>query len=225
MATIPISVFTFLNELKKNNTRDWMHNNKKRYLDNEKQLKQFYQTVTEELNKTDSISKTKVFRINRDLRFSKDKTPYNSHRSASFSRTGAERRGGYYLRIEPGNSLLAGGFFAPEPADLFRIRKEFEMDDTEIREILNSSNFKKAFGGFNTENAVKTAPKGFDKNHPSIDLIRLKSFYVVHPFSDKEVVSKDFLQNVLAHFLLLRPFFDYMSEVLTTNLNGESLLE
>ena len=143
-----------------------MQVHKKGYLENEKALKQFYQAVTEELNKTDSILKTKVFRINRDLRFSKDKTPYNTHRSVSFSRAGAERRGGYYLRIEPANSLLAGGFFAPEPADLFRIRKEFEADASEIEKILNQSEFKIAFGGFNREKSVKTAPKGFDKNHP-----------------------------------------------------------
>ncbi len=90
-----------------------MQVHKKGYLENEKALKQFYQAVTEELNKTNSILKTKIFRINRDLRFSKDKTPYNVHRSVSFSRAGAERRGGYYLRIEPSNSLLAGGFLLP----------------------------------------------------------------------------------------------------------------
>ncbi len=222
---IPLSVFRFLKELKQNNNREWMQVHKKRYLENEKALKQFYQAVTEELNKTDSILKTKVFRINRDLRFSKDKTPYNTHRSVSFSRAGAERRGGYYLRIEPGNSLLAGGFFAPEPADLFRIRKEFEADASEIEKILNQPKFKTAFGGFNREKSVKTAPKGFDKNHPNIDLLRLKSFYVVHSFSDEEVVAANFLNNVIFHFKLLRPFFNYMSEVLTTNLNGESLID
>jgi uncharacterized protein (TIGR02453 family) len=109
--TIPESSFAFLKKLKQNNNREWMQENKKEYLANEKVLKQFYSEVEKGLNMTDKIAKVKVFRINRDIRFSKDKTPYNVHRSASFSRAGAQRRGGYYLRLEPGNSRMAGGFF------------------------------------------------------------------------------------------------------------------
>jgi len=222
---IPKSAFNFLGQLKENNHRDWMQTHKKEYLANEKELKKFYAAVESGLNENDEISKVKVFRINRDVRFSKDKTPYNVHRSVSFSRAGAHRRGGYYLRLEPGNSLMAGGFFSPEPADLLRIRKEFEMDASEIRKILSNSEFAKAFDGFNQEYAVKTAPKGFNKEHSNIDLIKLKSYFVTHNFTDKEVHSKDFKENVLHHFRLLRPYFDYMSEVLTTDLNGVSLLE
>lgn len=225
MSTIPQNVFEFLTELKKNNHRDWMDANRKTYQDNEKVLKSFYGSIVERLNEKDEIEKTKVFRINRDIRFSKDKTPYNVHRSVSFSRAGAHRRGGYYLRLEPGNSLVAGGFFSPEAADLLRLRKEFEMDDQEIREILETPNFKKAFNGFNTEYQVKTAPKGFSKDHPAIDLIKNKSFFVQHSFTDKEVFASDFLDKVIYNFELLRPFFDYMSDVLTTDLNGVSLIE
>jgi conserved hypothetical protein TIGR02453 len=181
--------------------------------------------VEEGLNKTDKIAKTKVFRINRDIRFSKDKTPYNVHRSVSFSRAGEDRRGGYYLRLEPGNSLMAGGFFDPNPADLLRIRKEFEMDATAIRKILSAKEFEAAFGGFVQEYAVKTAPKGFSKDDPNIDLIRLKNYFVVHKFTDNEVFSEDFKEKLLHHYELLRPYFNYMSDVLTTDLNGVSLLK
>ena len=115
---IPKDAFTFLTDLKKNNHRDWMTQHKKRYQANEKALKVFYAEIQEALNENDEIEKLKVFRINRDVRFSKDKTPYNIHRSVSFSRAGAHRRGGYYLRLEPGgNSAVAGGFFNPEPKD------------------------------------------------------------------------------------------------------------
>ncbi|MGY8932822.1 MAG: DUF2461 domain-containing protein [Flavobacteriales bacterium] len=224
MAAIQKSIFSFLNKLKTNNNRDWMTEHKKEYQSNEKLLKQFYGSVEASLNITDEISKLKVFRINRDLRFSKDKTPYNIHRSASFSRAGAQRRGSYYLRIEPGNSAMAGGFFSPEPVDLLRIRREFEMDTTEIRTILNQKEFKKAFQGFNQENQLKTAPRDFNKEDPNIDLIKLKNYFVVHHFTDDEVMSKDFEDQLMNHFLLLRPYFDYMSEVLTTDLNGVSLL-
>ena len=224
MATIPKSSFVFLNKLKKNNHRDWMQENKKEYLANEKLLKQFYASIESNLNVSDEISKLKVFRINRDVRFSKNKTPYNVHRSASFSRAGAHRRGSYYLRLEPGKSAMAGGFFSPESPDLLRIRREFEMDSSEIREILSNKDFNKAFGGFNQEYKVKTAPRDFNKEDPNIDLIKLKSYYVSHSFTDAEVFSKDFEENLMHHFMLLRPYFDYMSDVLTTDLNGESLL-
>ncbi|AVI52019.1 TIGR02453 family protein [Pukyongia salina] len=223
--TLSKDIFNFLEQLKKNNHRDWMQENKKQYQANEKLLKQFYTDVEAGLNETDEIAKVKVFRINRDIRFSKDKTPYNVHRSVSFSRAGAHRRGGYYLRLEPGKSLMAGGFFSPEPADLLRIRKEFEMDASRIRKIMNEKKFKEAFGDFVREFAVKTAPKGFSKDDPNLDLIRLKSFFFTHEFTDKEVLSPDFRDKLLYHFQLLRPYFDYMSEVLTTDLNGVSLLE
>ena len=224
MAAIQKSIFSFLNKLKTNNNRDWMMEHKKEYQSNEKILKEFYGSVEASLNITDEISKLKVFRINRDLRFSKDKTPYNIHRSASFSRAGAHRRGGYYLRIEPGNSAMAGGFFSPEASDLFRIRKEFEIDATEIREILNHKKFKKAFGGFNQAYQVKTAPRNFRKDDKNIDLIKLKNYFVECKFTDKEVLSEDFEKKLMDHYLLLRPLFNYMSEVLTTDLNGVSIL-
>ncbi len=225
MSIVSKSAFQFLKKLKKNNHKDWMTEHKKEYQANEKALKAFYAAIAERLNEKDEIEKTKVFRINRDIRFSKDKTPYNVHRSASFSRAGAHRRGGYYLRLEPGNSLMAGGFFSPEPADLLRIRKEFEMDDQEIREILAAPEFEKAYEGFNTEFQVKTAPKGFSKDHPAIDLIKNKSFFVSHAFTDDEVFASDFLDKVIYHYELLRPFFDYLSDVLTTDLNGVSLID
>ncbi|SNS28752.1 DUF2461 domain-containing protein [Dokdonia pacifica] len=227
MNTVPTSSFTFLKSLHKNNHRDWMTEHKKEYQASEKALKAFYADIQSGLNEDDEIEKLKVFRINRDVRFSKDKTPYNVHRSVSFSRAGAHRRGGYYLRLEPGGkSVVAGGFFSPEPKDLLRIRTEFQMDSSDIRDILAESAFAKAYGGkFDAWDPVKTAPKGFSKEDPNIDLIRLKNFVVTHSFTDAEVHAPDFGAKVVHHFKLLRPFFDYMSDVLTTDLNGVSLLE
>ncbi|EAQ39977.1 hypothetical protein MED134_04469 [Dokdonia sp. MED134] len=226
ITAVPKASLTFLKDLKKNNTREWMADHKSRYQDSEKVLKDLYATIKTGLNETDDIEKLKVFRINRDIRFSKDKTPYNVHRSASFSRAGAHRRGGYYLRIEPGDkSVIAGGFFNPEKEDLKRIRTEFHLDASDIRDILNDYAFAKAFpNGFETTNAVKTAPRDFDKNDPNIDLIKLKSFVVRKEFTDREVMQSDFSETVVSHYKLLRPYFDYMSDVLTTDLNGESIL-
>lgn len=223
--TVPKSTFEFLKNLANNNHKDWMDENRKAYQLSEKALKSVYAEILCGLNQKDEIAKQKIFRINRDIRFSKDKTPYNMHRSVSWSRAGAQRRGSYYLRVEPGKSAIAGGFFSPEPIDLLRIRKEFEMDSSDIRKILNQKDFKKHFDGFDQKNAVKTAPKGFDKEDANIDLIRLKSFFVVHPLKDSEVLHTQFVSNVLQHYDLLRPFFDYMSDVLTTDLNGVSIID
>ena len=217
-------VFNFLKELSKNNNRDWFAQNMDTFRANEKAMKVFFNNLDTELRKQDSIEKMQVFRIYRDIRFSKDKTPYKRYFSAWFSRTKPLLRGSYYIHIEPGASFVEGGFWEPNPADLLRIRKEFETDDSYIRKIIADPDFKTYFGNLEgTE--VKTAPKGFDKNHPAIDLIKKKQFVVTRKFTDKEVMHKDFTSEVLKTYQAMRPFFDYMSDVLTTNLNGESLYE
>ncbi|MGA9271066.1 MAG: DUF2461 domain-containing protein [Lutimonas sp.] len=215
----------FLSALKKNNNREWFQEHKKSYEAIRSEMKLFYQEVMHRLNQHDEIEKLKMFRIYRDVRFSHDKTPYKPHFAGSFSRSGKRLRGGYYLRIRPGESFLAGGFWAPNKEDLFRIRKEFELDDQEIREILSHKDFKKHFGEELQGDEVKTAPKGFNREHPAIDLIRKKGFVAVREFSDEEVLSKDFADQVDEAFMALRPYFDYMSDVLTTDLNGVSLIE
>ena len=218
------SSLNFLKKLRQNNHKDWMQDHKKEYLASELSLKELYKEILSGLGVSDEIEKQKIFRINRDVRFSNNKTPYNSHRSVSWSRAGAWRRGGYYLRIEPGRCAIGGGFFGPESQDLLRIRKEFELDSEPIRAILAKKEFQKFYKNFNQEYKVKTAPKGFDKLDPNIDLIRLKSFFVIHEFTDAQVQASNFATTVVKGFEILRPFFDYMSEVLTTDLNGESIL-
>jgi len=200
--------------------------NKPRYQKEEKVLKSFCEMIKEGLEKTDQIEKVKVYRIYKDVRFSKDKTPYKANRGASFMREGESRRGSYFLNIEPGKSFIGGGFFGPNPADLLRIRKEFEMDVSEIREIMANPDFSKVFGTeFVPYSQVKTAPKGFSKDHPAIDLIKNKSFFFQHFYTDKEVLSENFSEKIINHYQLLRPYFDLMSDVLTTDLNGVSLLK
>ncbi len=223
-AVINKEVIQFLKDLKANNNRDWFAENKKRFKAVEAQAKGFYNSLKEALNQHDEIEKLKMFRIYRDVRFSKDKTPYQPHFAGSFARAGASRRGGYYLRIRPGESFIAVGFWQPEPKDLLRIRKEFERDASEIREIMAEPEFAEIWGPMVGEE-VKTAPKGFNMDSPNIDLIRKKAFIFVRNFSDSQVVQADFLQTVNDSFRAIRPYFDYMSEVLTTNLNGESLLD
>ncbi|MCD8413216.1 DUF2461 domain-containing protein [Tenacibaculum finnmarkense] len=218
------SIFQYLENLKQNNNRDWFTDQKPRFVEVQKSVKEFYGKVSENLETHDVIDKFKLFRIYRDVRFSKDKTPYKTHFSGSFSRKGSHLRGGYYLQIEPGNSFLAGGFWQPNKEDLLRIRKEIELDASEFREILENPEFVKNFGTKFEGDELKSAPRGFDKNHPDIDLLRKKGFIAVRNFSDKQVFSNNFLSEIDTSYKALRPFFNLMSEVLTTNLNGESLL-
>jgi uncharacterized protein (TIGR02453 family) len=215
------NVFAFLKKIKENNNREWFATHKSEYDSIVKENKVFFDQIYSELNKQDSLTGVHIFRIYKDVRFSKDKSPYKTNLGAGYSRTKPMLRGGYYIHLEPDNSYVGGGFWAPNSADLLRIRKEFEIDTTEIEKITSDATFLKYFGVINGDVGVKTAPKGFDKNHPAIHLIKKKQFVVLRKFTDKEVISDDFQQEVLATFLAMRPFFDYMSEILTTDLNGE----
>ena len=221
--TIQPTTIKFLKDIAKNNKREWFAENKPKYQTALENVKEFTQTVEEGLNKKDVIEKSKTFRIYKDVRFSKNKDPYKEYFGSSFTRAGADRRGGYYVHLEPGNSFVGGGFWAPNPADLKRIRDEFAMDDKPIRKIINAKKFKDFFGQLNGD-AVKTAPKGFKKDHPAIDLIRMKQFTVSRQFSDKEILDKDFHKEAVKTFEAMRSYFDYMTEVLTTDLNGVSLI-
>ena len=216
-------VFDFLKDLEKNNTREWFAENKIRFKNLEIGVKAFYTAIMDNLKQHDEIEKMKMFRIYRDVRFSKDKSPYKSHLAGSFARAGARLRGGYYLHLKPGDSFVATGFWEPNKEDLLRIRKEMELDAEEFKKVINDKKFKKCWGDL-VGDEVKTAPKGFDREHPNIDLIKKKQYIFVRKFSDKEVLSKDFAKLVDDSFKTIRPYFDLMSDILTTNLNGESLL-
>jgi uncharacterized protein (TIGR02453 family) len=224
-AIVNPSIFKFLNDLKQNNTREWFAKNKEYYQKEEEQIKDFFTDINEGLSAIDSIGSMKVYRIYRDIRFSKDKTPYKTYRSCGYKRATEALRGGYHLEVSPGGSFLAAGFWQPNKGDLFRIRKEFEMDSSIIKETLNTASIKNTFGSFYTRNSLKVAPTGFDKNHPNIEFIKKKDFIFLRKFTNKEVLSKDFHTTVINSFIAVRPFFNYMSDVLTTNLNGESVLE
>ena len=217
-------VFSFLKKLQSNNNREWFNEHKATFKTIETGVKQFYNQLFEQLNQVDSIDSFKVFRIYRDVRFSKNKLPYKTHFGGSFHRTKPELRGGYYLHIAPNNkSFIATGFWDPNKEDLFRIRKEFEMDASELRGLMNQPTFKSVWGALQGDE-LKSAPRGFDKLNPNIDLNRKKQFIFTKTYLDKEVLSDGFDKEVIKNFKVIRPYFDYMSSVLTTNLNGESIL-
>ena len=223
MQGINKNIFDFFNDLKTNNNRDWFNKNKERFLEYQQEVKDFSSQVQIKLNKQDDIDKIKVFRIYRDVRFSKDKTPYKTHFGVSFNRKKPYLRGGYYIHIQPDSSFIATGFWNPNKEDLLRIRKEIEVDGEELEKIINSKKIKTLWGPIKGDE-VKTSPKGFDKDHPHIELIKKKQYVFIKNFNNKEVVEKEFQNNVVKHFETIRPFLNYMSSVLTTNMDGESII-
>lgn len=223
MNTINPDVFTFYKTLEKNNTREWFEPQKTRFKALELEVKKFNELVKQGLDKTDNIEKVKIFRIYRDVRFSKNKTPFKTHFGMSFNRKKPHLRGGYYIHIAPGDSFIAAGFWNPDKEDLFRIRKEMEMDADEFRKLLKDPQFVKAWGGLTGEE-VKTAPKGFSKEHSNIDLIKKKQYLFIKKLDDSAILASDFQTEVIQHFNALRPIFNYFSNVLTTDLNGVSIL-
>lgn len=220
--------FQFLKKLNQNNYREWFNDHKDEYQEAFENTQEFVRALLAEMGKYDQLvpmsPKKSLHRIYRDIRFSKDKTPYKTWWGGSMKRDTKLLRGGYYYHIEPGNTFIAGGFWGPNSGDLKRIRKEFEMDDSYIRKIIAAPDFQTFFGELKGD-GVKTAPQGFAKDHPAIDLIRKKQFIVRHGFTDQQVFSKDFSSQMVEAFQVMRPYFDYMSEVLTTDLNGVSILQ
>ncbi|MBW8685580.1 DUF2461 domain-containing protein [Chitinophaga rhizophila] len=220
------SVFDFLDKLKKNNNREWFNAHKDDYLQELAIVEQFAESLLQELKTHDEIEtlsgKDSLYRIYRDTRFSKDKTPYKQHWAGSFKRATKYRRGGYYFHLEPGNTFVAGGFWGPEKEDLKRIREEIAFDATPLRKILQAKTFVNNFGALQGEQ-LKVMPKGYDAKHEAIDLLRFKQFILKKDFPDEVVFSGQFLKEMSNGFKQMRPFLDYMSDVLTTDINGESL--
>lgn len=222
-ASIPISCLRYLNKLKKNNNREWFNNNKDKFLEEQSRVEGFADALLADLNSHDMIEtpsgKKSLYRIYRDIRFSENKTPYKTNWSGYFKRAGKMRRGGYYYHIAPGNSFIGGGFWGPNAGDLKRIRDDIAFDDVPLRKIIGTKMFINTFGMLRGEQ-VKTSPRGFDPSSPGIDLLRYKQFLLVRRFTDAEVLNEKFLQQAGRTFQNMRPFFDYMSDVLSAGVNG-----
>ncbi len=230
MAAISINKdsIDFLKDLSENNNREWFNTHKDRYTEAHNNIIAFADSLIAEMNKHDHIEtasgRKSLFRIYKDVRFSKDKTPYNGHWSGAFKRATKKLRGGYYFRIEPGNSRVVGGFFGPLPDDMKRIRQDIDANYEGWRNMLAGKTLTDTFGKLRGEK-VGSAPRGYAKDHPAIDLLRHKQFIFRREFTDEEVCAPGFLYKVNEAFIKMRPFLNYMSEVLTTDVNGISVVD
>jgi uncharacterized protein (TIGR02453 family) len=226
--TIQKASLDFLKRLAKNNNRDWFNRHKNGYLEARGNIIAFADALLAEMNKHDLIEtlsgKDSLFRIYRDIRFSKDKKPYHAHWNGAFRRATRKLRGGYYFHLQPGGSFLAGGFWGPEPQDMKRIRQDIELNYEDWNKLLSAKPLVSTFGKLDGEQ-ISTAPRGYAKDHPAIHLLRYKQFILRAPFRDDEVCSPRFLHTANNVYRKMRPFLDYMSEVLTTDANGEPLFD
>jgi uncharacterized protein (TIGR02453 family) len=215
----------FLDDLKKNNNRDWFQDNKKRY---EIFKKDYHQLVSDFLDAMKPLDpslellevKNCTFRINRDIRFSKDKSPYKAHLGVWLS-SGAKgaNRSGYYIHIEKGASFIAGGFYSPDADQLKKVRKEIAFFHDDLEAILADKNFKKEFGGFdiNESNSLKSMPRGYEKDHPAIEFLKLKSFTTSQKFDIAEVTQKDFVKKMSQKLITLKPLNEFINRALDTD--------
>lgn len=220
MDQIKKSTLEFLADLKKHNDREWFLKNRPRYLDARTNFETFVQAVINEIMKFDPILRglevsSCTYRINRDIRFSNDKTIYKTHLGAFIVRGGkknGDKYAGYYVHVEPGNnSMIAGGAYMPPMPWLTAIREKIDQEGKKFLEINNQRDFKKHFGKIEGEK-LKSAPKGFQKDHPMIELLKLKSYLVVKMISDKEVVSNDCFDTIIRSSKAMKPLNDFLNE-------------
>ena len=214
-------ILAFLKKLARNNDREWFDKNKPKYLEAKEIFDGFVSTLLEEMILFDESlagqdPKKLTFRIYRDVRFSKDKSPYKKNMSVAFSSVGKGMgKPGYYFQLEPGNKSFVGiGLFQPVPEYLAKIRQEIDYSSDRLTSIFKERKFKSNFTKFWDEDALKKAPKGYPKDHPHADWLRLKSFIVTHEFKDSEVTDKKFLKKLTDVMRSGKPLNDFLGEAI-----------
>lgn len=219
MTTIKKSTLDFLDSLKDNNNRDWFIKNKPAYIDAKDNFESFVQDIINNIIDFEPILKglevkSCVYRINRDIRFSNDKSPYKSHLGAFIVRGGkknGDKFAGYYVHIEPEKSIIAGGAYMPPAPWLSAIREKIDEEPDEFVKIINSKDFVKYFGKIEGEK-LKKAPKGYPSDHPNIELLKFKSYLIVNEVNDGFVLSQNYFDHVLKVLKAMKPFNDFLNE-------------
>jgi len=213
----------FLKDLKKNNNKPWFDNHRKEYENAKQDYANFIQQVIDRHSKTDSSiaslkAKECMFRINRDIRFSKDKTPYKTNFGASINRGGKKSVfAGYYFHCQPGGeSFVGGGLWMPMPPDLKKVRQEVDYCFDEFKKIIGSKKFKKIYGDLykGEDVSLSKVPQGFEKDNPAAEYIKLKGFISMKQLTDKDLLSKDLLKQTVEAFETLYPFLQFINRSL-----------
>lgn len=207
----------FLNALKKNNSKEWFDENRKDWESIRKDFTVYIDSILKDISAFDKDitglqAKDCMFRINKDIRFSKDKSPYKTNIGAGISKGGRKSSyAGYYIHIEPDNCFVAGGYYDPEPAVLKAIRQEIDYNLKGFEKILNHKDFKKHFGKMDGEK-LANAPKGYDTSNPAIEHLKHKSFLAWHKFDMTDVYKKDFHKQIVDICKAMKPFDDFLNQ-------------
>ena len=215
----------FLEDLIANNNTDWMHANKKRYENYKKDYHAYIASLLAVMKPLDkSLEPLEVknctFRINRDIRFSKDKSPYKTNMGVWFTQNKFRKNSpGYYIHFEKGNSFIAGGVWCPEPNELKQIRKEIAFFYEDLEAIVNDKKFKSNYVALTRDenNTLKKAPKDFEPNHPAIEFLKLKSFTASEKIDDILFLDKDFSTIIAQKLIVLKPMNDFLKRALETD--------
>ena len=211
---------SFLDDLASNNSTVWMHANIKRYENYKKDYYNYIASILFEMKPFDKTLeplevKNCTFRINRDIRFTKDKVPYKTNMGASFSKGGKKVQcAGYYFHLEPGASFIGGGFWMPMAPELNKIRQEIDYDFEEFNKIINKKKFKNSFGTLNESEKLTRPPKGYEAENPAIELLKLKSFVVMSAVNDTELTGKELANKVVDHFETMMPLVDFLNKAI-----------
>lgn len=221
------STLAFLQDLAQNNNKEWFQAHKPAYEQAHANMSAFAREFLKLMQDHDRIvterQGSNLYRIYNDLRFHKNKPIFNTRFAGGFNRVKPALRGGYYFHIEPGRSYVSCGFFGPSADDLKRIREDIALNLEDWQAVLASPDIVKTFGRMQGDQ-LKTAPSGYPKDHPSVELLRYKQFIFRRFFTDAEVLATDFVIQANSALKAIRPFFDYMSEMLTSDANGVSLI-
>lgn len=214
------STLQFLKLLHKNNNREWFLKNKQNYDTAKENFLLFVDEILKGIQKFDPtlnelVPKQCVFRINRDVRFSKNKQPYKNNFGASFSK-GAKKinAAGYYFHLEPGASFIGGGLWMPEAPDLQKLRQEIDYSFKEFKSILGNEKFKNTFGSLTTEAKLSRPPKGYDIDNPAIEFLKLKSFTAIVPIADKDIFNENMVKQSLTVFKTLSPLVQFLNRAI-----------
>ncbi len=212
-------VLNFLTALEKNNSKAWFDVHRAEYEEAKKEFLVFVDELIQGLVKFDPsigmpLAKECIFRINRDVRFSANKSPYKNNMGAVFASGGKKSpKPCYYIHIQPGASFIAGGLYMPEKEILSKIRQEVDYEGKKLETILKKASFKNYFEGLDQDSALVRMPKGYEEGHSYAHFLKLKSFTVSHAFSNAEVLKKEFTKDVLTGFKELKSLNDYLAVV------------
>lgn len=210
----------FLKKLKKNNSKEWFENNRTNYSTAKENYLEFVSEVLQKMKSIDNTlqdiqPKNCVFRINRDVRFSANKDPYKTNFGASFSKGGKKIAcAGYYFHLEPGACFIGGGYWMPMADDLHKIRQEIDYSFDEFKKIINEKKFINYYGSLDTKEKLVRPPKGYEKDNPAVECLKLKNFIVMSTIDDSELLGDGLIKKVIAHFQAMKPLVDFLNRAI-----------